>query len=722
MPFDVSLNVSNIQDVPVQAQPRSTKRIVLIALAAIALTAVASAIIVYAFNIPIVQVLGGALTSLTLLFLKIFGSKKQNQTPTKTDNQILEEQFINENKKEIDTLVEKLNNQPKDKENRLYTNETLDSILNLVDRSRQASKKTEQIEKLKMELANVLGEEKAKLAFEIPELIPSSVILDSKKILTQKGIDYLVKKASNYFHNKDAILRMNQIIAKESGNTEIVNEILSQLDLTEYLKGQKKLSEEFENEILKAIRHAIARNNFDNILSSIKESANKDLVLDDNFIDQKFCITQTIQPLSKEEQERRRITLQKIINQAYVTQELKYKGKFACGSFMEHKLLKYLGYTLDENSSYYNKEAVYDILNQVVQSQLQIEGFTGSLATVRNSLKECALRARLETLGIKGQEVEKFKEALVILNEIKGDLKEKSKQIKLVLPADFPLKHPSPAIEYLEGQFESEKKFILSDTIAEYFHSKKFREIFKDNNISTENFVKRMKKRQEKMDVNKFITQCENINNDEDIKSEIAFFMKWGKYIKVEMIQGLNDDNEVLDKGVCWGLSNQIQMLAQKNPNLSADQMAKHIRINRKHRFFQSLHAANKTITKRFMPETVLKKEGFTKETVLFELTYDSDENDFEKIITAKDQSLKLSNGSLRLQFLMNKGGGHAIYGRFDSARNVVWIFDPNVGFLTFESSEKDFNSTRNLGFAFFKDLMKHRYPDAYTLNAHQIV
>jgi hypothetical protein len=85
------------------------------------------------------------------------------------------------------------------------------------------------------------------------------------------------------------------------------------------------------------------------LLENVRQAAQRDLILDEKFIESKFEIEKVLEPLSAEEKEEQRQSLQLIINQAYVNRELRQKGKFAEDK-REVQNLKYLGYRINKNS------------------------------------------------------------------------------------------------------------------------------------------------------------------------------------------------------------------------------------------------------------------------------------------------------------------------------------------------------------------------------------
>ncbi|MBA3723131.1 MAG: hypothetical protein H0W88_12125 [Parachlamydiaceae bacterium] len=674
---------------------------------------------------PLATIITGTAGALSALFAAIFcgGSKKEvnrNKLEELSFERDAKEKFVNANQNKINevaTLLEEY----KPKKGKLVEikDEDLDKMLLLVDKARTAVYQQEQFNKLIRKLESQIGEARSKEIFTIPNVFPES-INDPSKVLPNKLIDLLVIKATNYFYNKDVLTQIQAKIETETGNKTIFHEILGKLNLKDYLNGGKQLSAELEESILNCIRLAATRGKFDHLLKEVQEAAKRDLIFDDQSIETKFGVGEVIKDLSPQEQKFRREALQKVINQAYIHQELRNKGKLVSGTTDEIELLGHLGYQITDKSDYHNKEFVFEILNQTIQKQLNSEECTASLTIVRKSLQECAHKARLNTVNITNPfQIQKFQISLEEHTKLKTKIDDIQKEVKLLYPEDFPLKESSPGREQIEMLYVLLKKeLVVKGMLNKFWKSEVLNEQFKNIFITPELYEESVAERSSKLKKDSVVLKCEELNLDELLLAEFDFYSKWGPFIKMEMIQGSKDKNEILGEGICWAVSSKVQMMAQRNPTWTADEIAAQIKISSVDRFRQGVVSMQFKLEgyqdferKNAMPSQMLEKEGFAKDVEITDIPYDTNTPaDLESLMKSKEIDLTKSNGVLRVHLNLEESA-HSIMMRLDKDLNKVWIFDPNVGLLSFENDKTDFETARKNCLVFFNALMSHKYP-----------
>jgi hypothetical protein len=673
-------------------------------------------------DIPVVMVLSAAAGSAALLFTALM-QKAYRPLPkaplvsvfSQEVQQLAQAQFVDANQTKLDHIANAF--QVHGSQSKL-NDADLDKILEVIDEVKGAAWHAERYQKLLSQLVEQFGLSKTQEVLNHAHVFPRS-IHDPKCPLSNRAIEILIKRAENYFYNQDLKARFYAEAENLGCSVTLVDEVLKQLKTDEFFNGSHQISLEREAAILTCLRQAAARQQFGHLLQNIKEGLKQDLYLSEDAIDSKFKVTETIKTLPIAEQQERRAMLQKIINQAYVNQELRQKGKLASGTEEESLLLSHLGYDISDQSPYYDKQRIFEVINQSIQLQLQGEGFKGPLSFVRQSLKECALNARLQTLQIDTTEqVQKFKLGLEKMQIFRTELTVLHADIGIQFPTDFPLKSPSIGLKMMEQTFNQLKSGVVEQKVKEYLSSKKVREYFINAQVDPVHFELYLQERKKNFKTDKFIERCEESRTY--LEKDVNFYATWGSYLKAEMIQGFTNEHEILNGGVCFGVSNKVQMLTQKNPDWTGSEIAPHINLMSKDRYFQTLHEFGSRKTGARLPSQVIEKEGFKKDIELFNLIYDAQEQNLEKMLTAKDDQLASSQGLLRLHLHM-ENGGHAILLRLDKQRNRAWVLDPNMGLLCFEKEGAPFAEAQLICIEFLKGLIQHHYPLTYKIAAHQI-
>lgn len=642
-------------------------------------------------------------------------TKPEKQPSEKINNN--KENSIKENESKINsiiTVLEKNNSEP-------LSDENLDKMLDFVNYTHQNLNHQQQYEKFIRELDNHFKIDQIEQAWSLG-LIPAEVN-NNKKVLSDQSITFIVQRIKNFYMNEQAFIEVHKQVLNTYGNTNLLEKAYEKFDKTPFLKGHLLLSEEIKGQIIELIGNVYKKQSIDDLLKQIEEYANKDLILNDSCIEKQFKVQESLDSLSSEERVEKRKKLQVIINKASLQREFSEKIKFK-GPSREKTLLKYLG--IEINGDYTNTEKVYDIFQQIVQVELQNEqNFTGSLDSFRKNMNRLALQARLKAVNIVDcNQVDKFRVGLNALWKVQKKLIDFSVGAKLSFSDNFPIEAPL-ARQYILQNFRGQKWEISEDVIEGYFHKDpSIEKIFSDESVNSDDFAKRLVDRfdfiddESSSDKKKLMELYQD--QSQHVKGEIDFYSKWGTYLKKELIQGSEDDNEVLGYGVCYAICLRLQMLGQRQSDISAEDFSKHVKIHPIDRFRQAFVKTQKRFDPELdfgLPENILKAQQFKNEDVLFQLEYDSEIKDLDQTVKTNLDRLQQGNGWISLRLI---GAHHAILARFDEARNKFWLFDPNAGFFCFE--DKAFDNAKTNCFEFLNDLIAHLYPTTSSLLAIQLV
>lgn len=523
-----------------------------------------------------------------------------------------------------------------------------------------------------------------------------------------------------------------QKLSKSSEQVEEIAEVLS--EHFELNPNNPKLNDEKLDQILEGIDQIKifeAKREFDLLLKKVKTQAQQDLILDEKLIEQKFKIDNLLKPLPPGEQKKRREELQKTINLAYINRELKNKGKLTSGERDERTLLSCLDYNVDEKSNYQNKDFVYHILEETVLLQMQKEMYKGSLADIKQMLHQCALNARLKAAGLTTSlKVDKFQLIYSYFQTYKEELTKLADGINLNLSNDFPMDSHSLAVRALSEKFEYKKSKLTNRTLKSFFKNKMLKNQFQDELVTKEGLKDLIERNKDHLKLDDFRIHClELLKSPEqnDLAKEIAFFQKWGSYIKAEMIQGFEDDSEALGDGVCWAVCQRIRFKGQKNPDITPEEIAKEIGVVPEDRYHQGayamkFHFINASQDPSNIPPSI-KNKGFDENQV-FNMQYDPDELSLTSYFEKNKNKLANSAGWIRISLGIEDFGetqGHSILVRYDAVRNRYWIVDPNVGFLCFEGKSTPENEKKEC-LNCLKDLLATYYPLTYLLIGRQMV
>ncbi len=493
-------------------------------------------------------------------------------------------------------------------------------------------------------------------------------------------------------------------------------------------------SDEELNQILQFIDQIKnALKNFDTILKNVEDQSKLDLYLDDPSIEKKFKVESTLIPLSEQQQRHRRESLQKIINHAYLTRELKQKGKLISGDENEKNLLCALNFNVEIDSRYEDKNLMYEVLCKTVINQLKDESYTGfeftnPLKLIKESLKLCALKARLNAAGVETHlQIEKFKKTLPLYISLKNELEELVKKVDLKLPENFPLNDNSVSMRFLNKTFYDFKLGYIDLILKNFFgNHKNTLSKFNDENygdLEFENFLKKSSaKNRSALKRDLLLELCQMAHESSIISERIEHYTNWGKHFKAELIQGFEDAHEILGGGVCLGFSQRISFEVQQNPEITPEQLSEGIMIISRDRFYQGTYATN---LKRFSNYNYrsphfIDNKGF-EEKIILKRKFNILKPELNENFKTLEEVLKLSAGWVKL-FLELERSRHAILVRWDTERNCYWALDSNEGLVCFENSQINSEDAQKLCLEYLEDLFKLNYSSLKEIEYVQLI
>ncbi|CUI17048.1 hypothetical protein PNK_1436 [Candidatus Protochlamydia naegleriophila] len=670
----------------------------------------------------------------------------QTSSSLKVDHidKCVEEKYAPHQQKCIEDLANSLHHQFEI--NQLATNLDIDSLDQLLELNDQiqanfnCQKHTQQIYEA---LTIKLGKDLADRAIRHPTLL-SDYLKDPYFSPSELMIHFIARRVSCYFQNEEALSELKTRVEQAVGNTTAFDEITSSHEMQDVLDGRLLLNEEmkkalfqYATEVQAENREAQATDPFELLLETIRNSSERDLFLDETFIENKFEIARAIDHFTPREKQQRRDALQRIINQAYITREFKQKIRLINGEPDEAILLACLGYTLDEHSPYYQRDLIYQIISEMVQSELQATLYIGPLNSIKELLRGCAIKARLKSIDITQDiQVKKFLIAYDLFKSIKAELKESHKEVTIPFPLDFPLPSDSIIVQSIQKDFANILSFECEKVVSHLFEDAAIREKFCDHTYSEAAFNELIKAKQtDQIDYQELEKTWVTIQRSQIFAKEIDFYEKWGKQIKAQMIQGIEDDNQVLGVGVCWGICQRICLEGEMQPHLSAEDFAKTIVIKHSDRFLQSLHVCSTRLfvpNPSLLPDPLLQKEGVESDKQVFTFNYLDNEAAFTNWFGQNSDLLAESSGWIRLSLTIGdrsnesanfnpaEAKGHALAIRYDTNLNRFWVVDPNVGFLCFENQDSLKETPESSIMHFMKELIQHYYPLTYKIRGFQ--
>lgn len=391
----------------------------------------------------------------------------------------------------------------------------------------------------------------------------------------------------------------------------------------------------------------------------------------------------------------------------------------------ETRLLKFLGYDVTDESPYYDQQQVLNHLlsrimngNSGAQEENSVDQllpllikngnfnkgfFSGSAVHFRENLEKEVLYARLNALGIhSASTIDKFERGLRVMELAYDHIQSIQKNVELIFPKEFPAKAvlAKTMIEecFNHGKFKSAMKFIkrIVKDAAVKTH-------FLSTTMTPLEFEAYLKEKINQFTEEEIIKECQESSLYKKAHRNLSFYCKWGEYIQTEILQGFENEQEVLIDGVCLAMSSRLQILGQTQPTLSAEQFANHVKIMPIDRFRQAGFNVSVYSHSSF-GFNFLKERGFDPNPQV----HRCDKYSFEDFFQDPRFPAKICHGWLNVGFL---GDEHAVVLCLDRTKNRLWFIDTNMGFLCFEKSGQSFETSKKIFFTFFQELLEMNYP-----------
>lgn len=479
-----------------------------------------------------------------------------------------------------------------------------------------------------------------------------------------------------------------------------------------------------------------AEHDFDRLIKNIKAAVKKGLYLNNAYIEEKFQINKHLQSLPENRRQEKSQVLTAVISQAFINRQLSSKRKLMSPSKDEISLLNFLGISTNK-PAYFDKEYLHLKLKANIDDEF--EGFENiSLEEIGEKIDNFAMRTRLKEVGIiDEQQVNKFQLCLKAYKRIKDELSSQSKTYPLALPDDFPLLENSINLQNLNRNFAKGKLRVNYLILKSTFSAKTVVELFHNPEVTEQSVEAHLKKAEFlKFSSNPVVLEkCWlAVRKSKKIENSIAFLMKWGPYLKAELIQGFEDKNECLASGVCWGMTQRMRLQAQENNALNLEEFSREVYLKPLDRYLQALGKCNKNLARgkgTGVPQKLLDKYHYEEDKFAFSVRRLVNGEFLEGIQDQLNQSFrktddfKKSNGWSSLVLFMKGNVNHAILMRVcensPERPKCAWLVDPNFGLFSFEEG-RSFEEAKALHCDFLNDLIRINYPGTVEIIGNQLI
>lgn len=455
------------------------------------------------------------------------------------------------------------------------------------------------------------------------------------------------------------------------------------------------------------------------LIQKISKDAKRDLFLDSQErIEASVGLTDLYSKIPEEKKQAIRDNLKNLLIKECFTREMRQKGHLVSGQSYEVRVLQCLAYTVPNDSPYYNKEALYRVIQKVINFEIEQNLHELHLREIKPIIKKYALKARLEALDA-NISLSKFTIAYEYIANLLKKLRDDTKAVKYKVENSHEKAAVSPKLKKkLESVFKKYKGQFVGKYIKNSFNDR-IKEDFKDRNVDETTFKNLLDGLEYRSD--SVTTDCAEVCSRQAHRNKnIQFLERWIDNLKCFIQQGLDSDQETLGMGICLGMCMQILSHSFSHPKLSADQFVKFIGIEAKARFFQAAYESNSSFA--YHPsDQILKVNKLKRGTLGAVSYYEPNRNTFSELLTSVAAESKKSFGWIDLGLVFEKGGAHAILTRVDGSGKHLWVFDPNVGFFCFEQDGIDFFKGKEKLYQFLEDLIATLYPDTCEVFAFQI-
>lgn len=199
------------------------------------------------------------------------------------------------------------------------------------------------------------------------------------------------------------------------------------------------------------------------------------------------------------------------------------------------------------------------------------------------------------------------------------------------------------------------------------------------------------------------------------ILSGIKLYSKYQDELIIEMIQGVDDDQEILTTGVCVSVAARVANRLQDNPNLQLTELQDDLVIKPIDRYYQASYAAlhqqnfHENREYLFAKTNAKKSSGIGRFVKTSE--YDNTESFSASAIAEQNNpvtKLQENNGVGLMCFWMKGRGAHATTIIADNKQHRYGLFDCNFGLFNFRPITQNKELTANRVIECAKDVLDY--------------
>ncbi len=401
------------------------------------------------------------------------------------------------------------------------------------------------------------------------------------------------------------------------------------------------------------------------------------------------------------------LEFQRLVNEVYLGQELRntQNPHRSAGTFVEQVVIKTMGLATGDEMLIRARQHEAEI--EVIKLLMQGEGIdAGSLEELTHLLATKKLEARLKAVGVKDRVVtnlikvirnlEEGYSTMIACSEVwKGHIAGLPDEVP-PLALRFLLQAKAASVDHLnssrlKAHIQSNSDLLTNQVLGPY-------ELL---SLQIPSCLMASVK-----DGSLYATK------DSCLLKVSKIYQDWGHRLveEGEMIQGLDDDDAVLDLGVCLAIASRWVWNAQKYPHLTAQEFVRVSalgQITARDRFRQVYHLLGISLnaTKHFVdwfPAQFLKQEKIKTVEKLFDIQCSVCDAAKEMKVAIEGCKDKLSHSNGALLLIID---GHAFYIKIDE---IYLLGDPNIGILDFSESATPLDEL----YRCFEALLRIQHPD----------
>lgn len=395
---------------------------------------------------------------------------------------------------------------------------------------------------------------------------------------------------------------------------------------------------------------------------------------------------------------------QRLVNQAYINQELRRKQNphVRSGSFVETKLLQSLN--LAEGDEFETRRQKHEAEVEVIKLLLEGEGLEmSSIDELAALMAKRKLEARLLAVGVQKPCLGDYVKVIEILEEGYSSMMRCSmvwKETIVGLPAEIPPKARRLCLLTKAASVEQKMRHEMLN------HIRSSSDVLKAPKLLPAHL--------KALEIPEHIqAQIRDgslySKTDRNIIRSSEFYVKWADRLLVEMIQGLDDDDSVLQNGACFGITTRWVCNEQRLPYLDAAEFTRMVgEVGSRDRFRQLQHDfgmvdSTSGIIEKVFPQAFRKVQKIKEINTLF--GYECKVKDVVPLMKPQIESVVLSKSHGVIPLLIK---GHILYIRIDRNRNIYRLGDVNAGIFDFSKDEKPEDKL----YEALGDLLQTFYPD----------